>query len=62
MSERVSDFEAPPHSVLDKVPEGINTVTTVILDGEIQQFIFTRATSRAAAALAQPSGDPSCQK
>lgn len=57
MSEYKSEFEAPPYSVLSKVGEGTSIVTTVILDGELQQFVAPMSLRAAGMLLTIPPED-----
>lgn len=52
MSEYVSDFQAPNYTVADKTADSDKIVTTVILGGEVVEFVTTRSLALAASRLA----------
>jgi dimeric dUTPase (all-alpha-NTP-PPase superfamily) len=43
MSEYISDYQAPPYSILERRQEGLKLITTIVLDGDVIDFEITRS-------------------
>lgn len=55
MNKKSSDFQVPGYSIAERKADGINQVTTVILDGEMVEFMIPVIVARAASDIANPS-------
>lgn len=54
MSENDSEFFAPSYSVIERRAEGMQIIASIILDGEIAEFVVDRATVQAGKNLESP--------
>lgn len=47
MSEQISEYQAPPYTILERREEGLKIITTVVMEGEVIDFEVTRRVAEA---------------